>query len=219
MVGNIIGIFATEYTSPHSWIVGSLCVEINECAHIKPTRLIPSPAEDQWLVVEKCNQEVINCKSNAMQTLLVIRMCVDPPVVTSDVPASTHSPGKSITLCENDNKDDDDDDCDDDDYNNNNYYYYWDGNDGDDDDDDDYNNNNYYYCDGNDGDDDDDYNNNYYYYYCDGNDDDDYNNNYYYYYCDGNDGDDDDYNNNYYYCDGNDGHDDDNDAQMEILTN
>ena len=201
MVGNIIGIFATEYTSPHSWIVGSLCVEINECAYIKPTRLIPSPAEDQWLVVEKCNQEVINCKSNAMQTLLVIRMCVDPPVVTSDVPASTHRPGKNITLCKNDNKDDDDD-CDDDDYNNNNYYYYWDGNDGDDDDDDDYNNNNYYYCDGNDGD-----------------DDDDYNNNYYYYYCDGNDGDDDDYNNNYYYCDGNDGHDDDNDAQMEILTN
>ena len=144
-------------------------MEINECAHIKPTRLIPSPAEDQWLVVEKCNQEVINCKSNAMQTLLVIRMCVDPPVVTSDVPASTHSPGKNITLRENDNKDDDDD-CDDDDYNNNNYYY----------------------CDGNDGDDDDDYNNNNYYYYCDGNDgdDDDYNNNYYY--CDVNDGHDDD---------------------------
>ena len=136
-------------------------MEINECANIKPTRLTPSPAEDQWLVVEKCNQEVINCKSNAMQTLLVIRMCVDPPVVTSDVPASTHSPGKNITLCENDNKDDDDD------YTNNNYYYYWDGNDGDDDDDDDYNNNYYYYCDGNDGDDDDDYNN---YYYCDGND-------------------------------------------------
>ena len=93
-------------------------MEINECANIKPTRLTPSPAEDQWLVVEKCNQEVINCKSNAMQTLLVIRMCVDPPVVTSDVPASTHSPGKNITLCENDNKDDDDD------YTNNNYYYY-----------------------------------------------------------------------------------------------
>ena len=144
-------------------------MEINECANIKPTRLIPSPAEDQWLVVEKCNQEVINCKSNAMQTLLVIRMCVDPPVVTSDVPASTHSPGKNITLRENDNKDDDDD-CDDDDYNNNNYYY----------------------CDGNDGDDDDDYNNNNYYYYCDGNDgdDDDYNNNNYY--CDVNDGHDDD---------------------------
>ena len=53
-------------------------MEINECAHIKPTRLIPSPAEDQWLVVEMCNQEVTNCESKAMQTVLVIIMCVDP---------------------------------------------------------------------------------------------------------------------------------------------
>lgn len=73
-------------------------MEINECAHTKPTRLIPSPAEDQWLVVEMCNQEVTNCESKAMQTVLVIIMCVDPPVVMSDVPASTQSPGKNIIL-------------------------------------------------------------------------------------------------------------------------
>lgn len=103
-------------------------VEINECANTKPTRLTPSPAEDQWLVVEMCKQEVTNCKSKAMQILLVITMCVDPLVVISDVLHLPITQEKTLPCVKNDNKDED---CDDDYINN--YYYYCDDNDGDDD--------------------------------------------------------------------------------------
>lgn len=49
-----------------------ISAEINECATISPTQLMPSPAEDQWLPVKMCNQEVTNCEKKALQNLSVL---------------------------------------------------------------------------------------------------------------------------------------------------
>ena len=58
---------------------------------------MPSPAEDQWLAVKMCNQEVTNCETKAIQNPSVLTVC-GTPVIMTDIPGSTHGPGKNITL-------------------------------------------------------------------------------------------------------------------------
>ena len=59
---------------------------------------MPSPTEDQWLAVKMCNQEVTNCETKAIQNPSVLTVC-GTPVIMTDIPGSTHGPGKNITLC------------------------------------------------------------------------------------------------------------------------
>ena len=58
---------------------------------------MPSPPEDQWLAVKMCIQEVTNCETKAIQnpSVLTVR---GTPVIMTDIPGSTHGPGKNITL-------------------------------------------------------------------------------------------------------------------------
>ena len=44
-----------------------------------------------------CNQEVTNCETKAIQNLSVLTVC-GPPVLMTDIPGSTHGPGKNITF-------------------------------------------------------------------------------------------------------------------------
>ena len=59
---------------------------------------MPSPTEDQWLAVKMCNQELTNCETKAIQNPSVLTVC-GTPVIMTDIPGSTHGPGKNITLC------------------------------------------------------------------------------------------------------------------------
>ena len=45
-----------------------------------------------------CNQEVTNCETKAIQNPSVLTVC-GTPVIMTDIPGSTHGPGKNITLC------------------------------------------------------------------------------------------------------------------------
>ena len=58
---------------------------------------MPSPAEDQWLAVKMCNQEVTNCKTKAIQNLSVLTVCGTPDIIT-EILGSNHGPRKNITL-------------------------------------------------------------------------------------------------------------------------